>query len=95
MKNGGNETDETGMTSLDTTYEYDYRSRMVKMVEPAGSTGSTDTKTTTFAYNKKGNLAAKTVTKSGVQVTEEYLYNILDKVTCKKVKSGNDVAIFL
>ena len=91
VKNGGNETDETGMTSLDTTYEYDYRSRMVKMVEPAGSTGSTDTKTTTFAYNKKGNLAAKTVTKSGVQVTEEYLYNILDKVTCKKVKSGNDV----
>lgn len=55
-------------------YNYDYRNSIISKIEPMGIANNIS-KTTTYAYDKKGNMLNQSVIKQGIQCTYSYEYD--------------------
>ena len=64
-----------------TTFEYDHMNRLVKKVQPYKDAASV--RTTAYAYDKRGNMTAETLTLQGSARTTSYSYDGLGKVEKK------------
>ena len=64
-----------------TTYGYDHRNRLITKIEPFTKEGAV--RTTSYSYDKRGNLASETLNRSGVDCTTQYQYNGMGGVAAK------------
>ncbi|EMS70409.1 RHS repeat-associated core domain-containing protein [Ruminiclostridium cellobioparum] len=63
------------------TYGYDHRNRLITKIEPFTKEGAV--RTTSYSYDKRGNLASETLNRSGVDCTTQYQYNGMGGVAAK------------
>lgn len=71
-------------------YEYDGAGRLVK--ETLTVRGSSDTRVTTYAYDRAGNRTSRSVVAPGVNVTTSYSYDTNDRLIQESRSSGGSIA---